>query len=71
MDAPVAHIPMTWPWWMTERLSRPFGRDLLKHQPVEQAMDQAPLVVDEGISLDDLSSALIDDATKYIFDGSS
>jgi len=52
-----------------ERLSRPFGRDLLTPQPVERAMDPAPRVVDECVSLDVLNSALVDDTTKYMSDG--
>src|SRR5262245_18223891 len=52
-----------------ETLSRPFGRDLVKHRPVASAIDGAPLVVDERVSLDQLSNLLVDDGTKYIFDG--
>ncbi len=52
-----------------ERLSRPFGRDLLTRQPVERSMDPAPLVVDEHVSPDELSTMLLDDAAQYIFDG--
>jgi len=51
-----------------EQLSRPFGRDLLKHRAVSTVMERA-LVVDERMSLDQLSDILSDDDTKYIFDG--
>jgi CBS domain-containing protein len=52
-----------------ETLSRPFGRDLLRHQTVAAAMDASPLVVDEHMPLDQLSSLLADDTSKYVFDG--
>jgi CBS domain-containing protein len=52
-----------------ELLSRPFGRDLLLHRPVTAVMDPAPLVVDEHVPLDQLSDILVDDGTRYIFDG--
>jgi diguanylate cyclase (GGDEF)-like protein len=52
-----------------ETLSRPFAHDLFKHQTVATAMDAAPLIVDEGMPLDQLSNALVDEGTRYIFDG--
>jgi diguanylate cyclase (GGDEF)-like protein len=52
-----------------EQLSRPFGRDLLMHRTVATVMDRAPLVVDEHVPLEQLSEMLVDDGTKYIFDG--
>ncbi len=52
-----------------EALSRPFGRDLLKHRSVTAVMDSTPLTVDERMPLDQLSEILADDGTKYIFDG--
>jgi diguanylate cyclase (GGDEF)-like protein len=52
-----------------EAFSRPFAHDLFKHQTVAAAMDTAPLIVDEQLPLDQLSTALVDEATRYIFDG--
>jgi diguanylate cyclase (GGDEF)-like protein len=52
-----------------EALSRPFAREQLIRRRVVSVMDAAPLVVDERMPLDRLSEILVDDATKYIFDG--
>src|SRR5262245_45818318 len=52
-----------------EMLSRPYGRDLLTHRTVSAVMDEAPLIVDERVPLDQLSDILVDDGSKYIFDG--
>jgi diguanylate cyclase (GGDEF)-like protein len=52
-----------------ETLSRPFARELFKHQTVESVMDRTPLMVDERMALDELSEIFVDDGTKYIFDG--
>ena len=52
-----------------EELSRPFGRDLLMNRTVSVAMDASPLVVDEQMPLEQLSELLVDDGSKYIFDG--
>ncbi|MGE0705525.1 MAG: putative bifunctional diguanylate cyclase/phosphodiesterase [Vicinamibacterales bacterium] len=52
-----------------EALSRPFGRDLFQHQSVRAAMDPAPLVVDEHVPLEQLSTIVVDDTAKYVFDG--
>jgi diguanylate cyclase (GGDEF)-like protein len=52
-----------------EALSRPFAHDLFKHQTVAMTMDPLPLIVDEHIALDHLSHVMVDDATRYIFDG--
>ncbi len=52
-----------------EAFSRPFAHDLFKHQTVAAAMDTAPLIVDEQLPLDQLSTALVAEATRYIFDG--
>src|SRR5262245_28873652 len=52
-----------------EALSRPFQHDLFKHQTVTTVMDPSPLIVDEHVSLDVLSDALMDDGSRYIFDG--
>jgi hypothetical protein len=52
-----------------ETLSRPFARDLFKHQTVSMAMDSAPLIVDEHVALDQLSHSLVAGGPRYIFDG--
>jgi len=52
-----------------ERLSQPFGRDLLARQPIAKLMDPRPLIVDEGVGLDGLNEMLLDDRTRYVFDG--
>lgn len=52
-----------------ERLSRPFGRDLLSNQSVECLMERAPLVVDEEVSLERVNDILADHEHRYIFDG--
>ncbi len=52
-----------------ELLSRPFGRDLLTHRAITDVMDSAPLVVDERMSLDQLSEIVVDEGNRYIFDG--
>jgi diguanylate cyclase (GGDEF)-like protein len=52
-----------------EMLSRPFGRDLLTYRSVDAVMDASPLIVDEHVPLDRLSDILVDDESKYIFDG--
>jgi diguanylate cyclase (GGDEF)-like protein len=52
-----------------ELLSRPFAHDLFKHHTAAMVMDSAPLIVDEGVPLDQLSHALTDTDSRYIFDG--
>jgi diguanylate cyclase (GGDEF)-like protein len=52
-----------------EALSRPTGRERYTHRPLESFMEQAPLIVDEHTPLDVVADLLMDDATKYIFDG--
>jgi diguanylate cyclase (GGDEF)-like protein len=52
-----------------EALSRPLGRDLLMHRPVSSVMDPRPLVVDEHVGAEAISSALVNEGTRYILDG--
>jgi diguanylate cyclase (GGDEF)-like protein len=52
-----------------ELLSQPFAHDLFKHQTVAATMDKAPLIVDEHVPPDQLSHRMIDDGSRYIFDG--
>lgn len=52
-----------------EQLSRPYGRELALRQAVSSFMDASPLVVDEELSLDELSTMLVGDDSRYIFDG--
>lgn len=52
-----------------EALSRPLGRDLLMHRPVSSVMDPRPLIVDEHVSAEEISEALVNGGTRYILDG--
>jgi diguanylate cyclase (GGDEF)-like protein len=52
-----------------EVISRRYGRDLLGRKPATHFMEPSPLIVDEGLSLGDLSHIIVEDAARYIYDG--
>jgi diguanylate cyclase (GGDEF)-like protein len=52
-----------------EAISRRFGRDLLGRRPATQFMEPSPLIVDEHLSLGDLSHIIVEDSARYIYDG--
>jgi diguanylate cyclase (GGDEF)-like protein len=52
-----------------EAISRRYGRDLLGRKPATQFMEPSPLIVDEGMSLSDLSHIIVEDSGRYIYDG--
>jgi diguanylate cyclase (GGDEF)-like protein len=52
-----------------EAISRRFGRDLLGRRPAAQFMEPSPLIVDQHMSLTDLSHIIVEDSARYIYDG--
>lgn len=52
-----------------EAISRRYGRDLLGRKPASQFMEPLPLIVDEQMSLTDLSHIIVEDSARYIYDG--
>ncbi|SFM94194.1 diguanylate cyclase (GGDEF) domain-containing protein [Formivibrio citricus] len=52
-----------------ERFARPFCRELYGHRPCAQLMDQSPLIVEHGISLQELSSLVTSSDRRYLADG--
>ena len=54
---------------LVEQYSKLFFRDLYGRHPITAIMEKAPLVVDEGTSLDDLSRILVEDGEKFLYDG--
>src|SRR5262249_802467 len=54
---------------LIEQYSKLYFRDLYGRHPVSLIMQSAPLVVDVGMSLDDLSRILVEDGEKSLYDG--
>jgi diguanylate cyclase (GGDEF)-like protein len=54
---------------LVEQYSKLFFRDLYGRHPITLIMEKAPLVVDAGTSLDDLSRILVEDGEKFLYDG--
>lgn len=52
-----------------EAISRRYGRDLLGRRPATQFMEPSPLIVDQHMSLTDLSHIIVEDSARYIYDG--
>lgn len=52
-----------------EAISRRYGRDLLGRRPASQFMEPSPLIVDQHMSLCDLSHIIVEDSARYIYDG--
>ena len=52
-----------------EAISRRYGRDLLGRKPATQFMEPSPLIVDQHMSLGDLSHIIVEDSGRYIYDG--
>jgi diguanylate cyclase (GGDEF)-like protein len=52
-----------------EAISRRYGRDLLGRRPASQFMEPSPLIVDQHMSLGDLSHIIVEDSAGYIYDG--
>jgi diguanylate cyclase (GGDEF)-like protein len=52
-----------------EALSHRLGRNFLLSRAVKRVMDPKPLIVDWQMPIDQLSEILVDDESKYIFDG--
>jgi diguanylate cyclase (GGDEF)-like protein len=54
---------------LVEQYSKLFFRDLYGRHPITTIMEKAPLIVDVGTSLDDLSRILVEDGEKSVYDG--
>jgi diguanylate cyclase (GGDEF)-like protein len=54
---------------LIDRFSRRFFRELYERKPISSVMEKAPLVVEDNIGLDDLSSIIADEEEKYLFEG--
>jgi diguanylate cyclase (GGDEF)-like protein len=54
---------------LVEQYSKLFFRDLYGRHPITTIMEKAPLIVDAGTSLDDLSRILVEDGEKFLYDG--
>ncbi|HVZ80049.1 MAG TPA: GGDEF domain-containing protein [bacterium] len=54
---------------LIDRFSRRFFRELYERKPISTVMEQAPLIVEDTIGLDDLSSIIADEEEKYLFEG--
>lgn len=52
-----------------ERLAARFGRELTLKKPVEQFMDPAPLILDAATHVDELGTRLLEQQSRYVFDG--
>lgn len=54
---------------MVDRFSRPFRRELFGRKSCQQFMDTAPLIVDQGASVQELAMMLAVAPKHYLFDG--
>jgi diguanylate cyclase (GGDEF)-like protein len=54
---------------LIESYSKLYFRDLYGRHPVSAIMETRPLVVDQSMSLDDLSRILVEDDGKFLYDG--
>ncbi|HLY07888.1 MAG TPA: EAL domain-containing protein [Planctomycetota bacterium] len=54
---------------LVEQYSKLFFRELYGRHPISTIMEKAPLIVDQGMSLDDLSRILVEDGEKFLYDG--
>ena len=52
-----------------EAISRRYGHELLGRRPATQFMEPSPLIVDQHMSLGDLSHIIVEDSGRYIYDG--
>src|SRR5262249_4017 len=52
-----------------ERLSRPFGRELIVNKPVGAFMETDPLILDTSADSDVVGARLVDSGQRYVFDG--
>lgn len=52
-----------------ERFARPYNRELFGHRPCSMLMDPSPLIVDHGISLEELSRLVASCDRRYLTDG--
>lgn len=54
---------------LIDRYARPFRRELYGKKPCTHLMEAAPLVVDKGISIEELSSLVAEAEQRYLSDG--
>ncbi|HZE97794.1 MAG TPA: EAL domain-containing protein [Planctomycetota bacterium] len=54
---------------LIEQYSKLYFRELYGRHPISSIMEASPLVVDAGMSLDDLSRILVEDGEKSLYDG--
>jgi diguanylate cyclase (GGDEF)-like protein len=48
-----------------ERMAKPYAMDLFGRDPISKWMDPTPLIVDQSMSLDNLSQVIVDSAGDY------
>ena len=54
---------------LVEQYSKLYFRDLYGKKPISLIMEKSPLVVDKGVSLDDVSRILVEDGDQFLYDG--
>lgn len=54
---------------LIDRFARPFRRELYGKRHCTHFMDSAPLIVDKGISIEDLSNLVVEAEQRYLSDG--
>jgi diguanylate cyclase (GGDEF)-like protein len=54
---------------LVEQFSKRYFRELYGRKPISFVMEKAPLIVDKGVSLDDLSRILVEDGDQFLYDG--
>jgi diguanylate cyclase len=56
-------------FYLIDRFSRRFFRELYERKPISKIMETSPLLVEASVSLDDLSSIIADEEEKYLYEG--
>jgi diguanylate cyclase len=56
-------------FYLIDRFSRRFFRELFERKPISKIMEISPLVVESSVSLDDLTTIIADEEEKYLHEG--
>jgi diguanylate cyclase (GGDEF)-like protein len=54
---------------VTDQFSRRFFRELYGRKTVTALMERDPLIVDEGMAIDDVARVIVDDEDRYLYEG--